>query len=39
MSSETPNPAHALDGGVPRLFHVKPHWAAASDERRWLQLR
>jgi hypothetical protein len=26
--------AHALDGGIPSLFHTKDHWPAASDVRR-----
>jgi hypothetical protein len=29
------NLAHALDGGIPRLFHHVPHWPAAIDEHRW----
>jgi hypothetical protein len=29
-----PNPAHALDGGIPFLFHVGRHWPAASDTHR-----
>jgi hypothetical protein len=33
--NETPNPAHALDGGIPRLFYIGQHWPAASDVRRW----
>jgi len=27
------NPAHALDGGIPPLFHILRHWPAASDEQ------
>jgi hypothetical protein len=30
----TPNPAHALDGGIPLLFYIARHWPAASDVRR-----
>jgi hypothetical protein len=29
-----PNKAHALDGGIPRLFHTYHHFPAASDEHR-----
>src|ERR1035441_3459449 len=29
------NPAHALDGGIPRLFHTERHCPAASDVHRW----
>jgi len=29
------NPAHALDGGIPVLFHSARAWPAASDVRRW----
>jgi len=29
-----PNKAHALDGGIPFLFHVGSHWPAASDVQR-----
>ena len=29
-----PNPAHALDGGIPSLLHIDRHWPAASDEHR-----
>ena len=29
-----PNPAHALDGGIPRLFHIMRHFSAASDVHR-----
>lgn len=32
--SITANPAHALDGGMPSLFHIERHWPAASDEDR-----
>src|SRR6266446_1942055 len=28
-------PAHALDGGIPSCFHIRCHWPAASDVRRW----
>ena len=28
----SPNPAHALDGGIPLLSHFENHWPAASDE-------
>jgi hypothetical protein len=28
---KTPNPASALDGGIPSRFHVGPQWPAASD--------
>jgi hypothetical protein len=28
------NPAHALDGGIPALFHIEHHCPAASDVRR-----
>ena len=31
------NLAHALDGGILRLFHSQRHWPAASDERRCQQ--
>jgi hypothetical protein len=31
---ERPNPAHALDGGIPSLFHIGRHWPATSDEHR-----
>src|ERR1051326_938688 len=26
-----PNPAHALDGGIPSWFHIARRWPAASD--------
>ena len=29
-----PNPAHALDGGIPSWFHVLRHWPAANDVHR-----
>ena len=29
------NKAHALNGGIPRLFHTGHHWPAVSDEHRW----
>ena len=29
----TLNPAHSLDGGIPRLFQIVHHWPAASDVR------
>jgi hypothetical protein len=32
--SEAPNPAHALDGGIPALLHTGYPWPAASDEQR-----
>ena len=31
---EAPNTAHALDGGIPPLFHFPHHWSAARDEER-----
>ena len=34
-----PNPAHALDGGIPSLFHTGHRWPAASDEHRSATLR
>ena len=33
------NPAHALDGGIPSLFHLERRWPAASDVRRWTTSR
>jgi hypothetical protein len=30
-----PNPAHAPEGGFPRLLPIGRHWPAASDEQRW----
>jgi hypothetical protein len=30
-----PNPAHALDGGIPSLFHIERYRSAASDVRRY----
>jgi hypothetical protein len=32
---EVPNPAHALNGGIPLCFHIDPRWPAASDVQRW----
>ncbi len=33
----TPNPTHALDGGVQVRLDFRPHWPAASDVRRWAE--
>jgi hypothetical protein len=38
MSGQSePNPAHALDGGIPFLSHIGRLWPAASDVRRWAE--
>ena len=34
MCGKTSNKAHALDGGIPFLFHIACIWPAASDEQR-----
>src|SRR5512138_1570312 len=34
-----PNPAHALDGGIPSLLPTACHWPAASDEQRSAAMR
>ena len=35
VMSCAPNPAHALDGGIPALFDTARAWPAARDVRRW----
>ena len=32
------NKAHALDGGIPSVFHIGRRWPAASDVQRWANL-
>jgi hypothetical protein len=34
MRKAKANPAHALDGGIPLLFHLGRRWPAASDVHR-----
>ena len=34
LASPRPNPAHALDGGIPVLSDTARYWPAASDVRR-----
>ncbi len=34
-----PNPAHALDGGIPSCFHIGRRCPAASDVHRWALMR
>ena len=36
--TSAPNPAHALDGGIPSLSEVGCDGPAASDEHRWMHI-
>lgn len=38
MTKRTPNPAHALDGGIPSCFHIARRWPAASDVHCWASI-
>jgi hypothetical protein len=33
-----PNPAHALDGGIPSLLNIGRRWPAAGDEHRCTEI-
>jgi hypothetical protein len=35
MSTQRPNPAHALDAAMSFTLHIGRHWRGASDVHRW----